>query len=120
MQKVAHEAASNAVKTPNALTESEYKTEPAFDPADYIRLEISWSPLGYWYSSHSTNHHTLITSASNSNKFYATPMFTKEQLPVGSVIMLADGWQYRPEAWRSTGVSLDEINAAFVIWIPKN
>ena len=25
--------------------------------------------------------------------------FTREQLPVGSVIVLAEGWQYRPEGW---------------------
>ena len=30
-------------------------------------------------------------------------MFTKAELPVGSVIELASGWQYRPEAWKSEG-----------------
>ena len=29
----------------------------------------------------------------------ATHKFTKETLPVGSVIEIAVGWQYRPEAW---------------------
>lgn len=161
MQRVAREAAQNALRYPEAVSASEYKTEPPFDTSNYTRLEISWTPLGYWYSSHSTNHHTVVTGASNSKSFYASRMFTKEELPVGSVIMLADGWKYRPEGWKSEGVqssrpsltsasrvyvteawwgdytqrafnlskegspslagiSLDEINTAFVIWIPKN
>lgn len=30
-------------------------------------------------------------------------MFTREELPVGSVIELKSGWQYRPEGWKSSG-----------------
>ena len=104
LQKVAIEAASNAVKAPAEVTVSQYKTEPLFDESKYTRLEISWNAFGYWYSTSSANHHNLVKTASNSNKFYATQMFTKDQLPVGSVIILADGWQYRPEAWKSEGV----------------
>lgn len=104
LQKVAIEAASNAINTPTAVTASQYKTEPLFDESKYTKLEISWTAFGYWLSSNSTNHHNIIKTASNSNKFYATQMFTKDQIPVGSVIILADGWQYRPEAWKSTGV----------------
>ena len=29
----------------------------------------------------------------------ATQVFTKETLPVGSKIVVAEGWQYRPEGW---------------------
>ena len=160
LQKVAIEAASNAVKAPAEVTKSQYTSEPEFDESKYTKLEISWTAFGYWYSTSSANHHNIVTTASNSNKFYATQMFTKDQLPVGSVIILADGWQYRPEAWKSTGVqasrpaitstskiivteewwadythrafnlskngspvltgvSQSEIDAAFVIWIPK-
>ena len=104
MKKIAIESAVNAVKAPREITKSQYTQEPAFDESKYTKLEISWTAYAYWYSTHATNHHTLVTGASNSKSFYATPMFTKEQIPVGSVIMLAEGWQYRPEAWKSAGV----------------
>ena len=31
--------------------------------------------------------------------FAATRIFTKEDIPVGSVIVQKDGYQYRPEGW---------------------
>lgn len=49
-------------------------------------------------------HHKIITGADNSKLFYASKIFTKAELPVGSVIELANGWQYRPEAWKNDGV----------------
>ena len=104
LRKVAIESAMNAIKEPEKVTASAYLTEPAFDYSNYTPLVINWTPHGYWYSSHQTNHHTIVTGASNSKNFYASPMFTREDIPVGSVIELAEGWQYRPEAWKSTGV----------------
>ena len=33
-------------------------------------------------------------------KYYAaTNIFTRDDLPIGSVIVLEDGWEYRPEGW---------------------
>ncbi len=160
MKKVAIEAAVNATKEPGKVTKSEYTVEPAIDYSNYTKLELVWTPHGYWYSSHSTNHHKVVTTASNSGSFYATEMLTRDRLPVGSIIELSDGWQYRPEAWKDTGVQSSrpaitssarvivteqwwadythrafnlskkgsaslkntpqsEIDAAFVIWIPK-
>ena len=37
-------------------------------------------------------------------------MFTEAELPVGSVIEVADGWQYRPEAWKSEGAQTSRPN----------
>ena len=31
----------------------------------------------------------------------ATKKFTREELPVGSIIEITVGWQYRPEGWTS-------------------
>ncbi len=103
-QKLAVEAAMNAIANPDSVTDSIYVNAPGFNPDDYDVLEIKWTPLGYWNATSSANHHKIIKTASNSKQFYASPMFTKEELPVGSVIVLADGWRYRPEAWSSAGV----------------
>lgn len=104
MQKIAIESAVNAVAQPSAVTNSAYTTEPALDESKYTRLELGWVALGYWNSSSAANHHKIIKTASNSKQFYATGMFTRDELPVGSVIILADGWKYRPEGWKSEGV----------------
>lgn len=33
------------------------------------------------------------------NQFAATKIFTKEEIPIGSLILLKRGFQYRPEGW---------------------
>lgn len=104
MRKIAIESATNAVKMPTDVTGSAYTKEPGFDSSLYTKLEMGWTALGYWNSGDGTNHHKIITGAGNSNQFYASKTFTKEELPVGSVIEVAAGWQYRPEGWRGEGV----------------
>ena len=56
--------------------------------------------LGYWNSSTGQG---IDTITSNHVNFVASRLFTKEDIPVGSVIILADGWRYRPEAWKNVG-----------------
>ena len=103
-KKIAIESAVNAVKNPRQATQSAYikaPEQPLFDEKNYTKLEINWTPLGYWNSTDSGRPHTVITDAGNSKQFYASPLFTKEDIPVGSVIVVASGWQYRPEAWKN-------------------
>lgn len=104
LQKIAIESAMHAVQTPGSVTASGYTVEPAFDESKYTKLELDWTALGYWNSTDASNHHKIITGASNSKQFYASRTFTKDELPVGSVIEVAEGWQYRPEGWKSGGV----------------
>ena len=104
LQKIAIESAMHAVQTPGSVTASGYTEEPAFDESKYTKLELDWTALGYWNSSDKSNHHKIITGAGNSKQFYASRTFTKDELPVGSVIEVAEGWQYRPEGWKSDGV----------------
>lgn len=75
-------------------------TADDFDPDDYTLLEFEYTMGGYWNSGDTNNHHKIITNADNSGYFIATEMFTKETLPVGAVIVIDEGWQYRPEAWK--------------------
>ena len=103
MRKIAIESATHAVQSPTEVTKSAYTDAPVFDESLYTRLELDWTALGYWNSDDSANHHKIITGADNSKQFYASKMFTREELPVGSVIEVASGWQYRPEAWKSEG-----------------
>ena len=75
------------------------KQEQEIDLSNYDLLD--WQPaLGYWYSQdQGEKAYTLNTSQ---DKYISSSVrFTKEQLPVGSVIVVADGYQYRPDAWTS-------------------
>lgn len=110
MRRIAVESATNAVKFPTEVTASVYTDAPVFDESQYTRLELSWTPLGYWNSADGTYHHKIVTKAGNSKQYYASRMFTKAELPVGSVIEVADGWQYRPEAWKSEGAQTSRPN----------
>ena len=103
LQKIAIESATHAVKAPTEVTKSAYTDAPVFDESKYTKLELDWTALGYWNSGDGSNHHKIITGADNSKQFYASRMFTPEEIPVGSVIEVAAGWQYRPEAWKSAG-----------------
>ena len=76
---------------------------PEIDLERYELLEFTYTVGGYWNSTDSTNHHKVITGADNSGYFIATESFTRETLPVGSIIIIDEGWQYRPEAWKNDG-----------------
>ncbi|MBR0327562.1 MAG: DUF4886 domain-containing protein, partial [Clostridia bacterium] len=119
---IAIESAMNAIASPDSVTNSVYVNAPGFNPDDYDVLEIKWTPLGYWNATSASNHHKIIKTASNSNQFYASPMYTKEDIPVGSVIVLADGWRYRPEAWKTSGVQASRpgITTESVVFVTED
>ncbi len=80
-----------------------------YDPDDYLVLDVDMTIAAYY---NSTGGAELITSgnstASNIPFFAASRIFTKEELPNGSVIVIDSGYQYRPEGW----VSLTSKNAS--------
>ena len=122
--KVALESAKNAVANPFQVTQSaittkeenkeESKEESKEDtkvevtlPADidlsqYTQVTLELTKCAYYNSTKGTG---LTTGNDTAKKFFATQTFTKETLPVGSVILVADGWQYRPEAWKGTATT---------------
>jgi hypothetical protein len=114
------EAADNAVATPYKVTASQYPPEfdyatatfeqilesEGYDPSKYVRKDISWTKYAYYNSSNTTMKSTLYT-ADNKNvhnqtnyvRFVASPIFAKDEIPNGSVILVRPGAQYRPEGW---------------------
>ena len=66
---------------------------------DHIQLKPDLHKGAYWHPLNSSSYNKPITSASNSSKFFCTPRFNKSQLPVGSVIIVKSGYQYRPDGW---------------------
>ena len=76
--------------TDNIFTAAGYKLE------DYNKLKLDITPNAHYNSGGNSNFSSMIFSMTN---FAATRIFTKEDIPVGSVIVQKDGYQYRPEGW---------------------
>lgn len=99
------EAAKNACIKPYEVTESIYKVDEEkqsinFD--DYVLLDSSEYIIGngYYNSQDSTKFLTPIQDGSDfCNGFITTKLLTREDLPVGSIIVVDKGYQYRPEGW---------------------
>lgn len=100
-RKIAIDAVNKAAECPFAVTESAYTAE-AFDLSQYDLLDMDWILHAYWNSSDAYAN-KLFTDAGNSNQFIASAQrLTREQLPVGTIIVVQEGWQYRPEGWGGT------------------
>ena len=104
-KQVVIESILNAAKKPYEYTKSQYLTEPEFITDEEITtknlVKMNYLPVGNaYYNAMDVNYNKLITNANNCPQFVTTAKwFTKEELPVGSIIILKRGWQYRPEAW---------------------
>lgn len=105
-KKVAIESVVNAGKNPYDVTKSIYTTEPELISEKEIEeknlMKLDYLPIAsaYYNATNSENYNKLITGVSNCPSFVTTAKrFTKQELPVGSIILLKREWQYRPEAW---------------------
>ena len=66
----------------------------------------------YWMSNHNSEYAVRRTTENTYQKFASTRMFTRDELPSGSYVVVADGWGIRPEVW--------EINDNGEIVLNKN
>ena len=102
---IAAPAKVTAVKAENPgaadpQTDEEWLKFYGKDPAKYELLDWKLEVEAYYNSGSSSNLVSHANStASNLPNFIASKQFTKAELPVGSVIILDKGYQYRPEAW---------------------
>jgi hypothetical protein len=112
---VIREAVANAIATPYEVTESSMPTKTT-DTEENLFAEaglnisnykiIDWEPKPEYCWNSTKNAKTTRTSG---YLFYtASRMFTKEELPIGSVIVVDEDYQYRPEGW----TALDQVNAS--------
>lgn len=112
------EAAVKAVEKPFEITESSYPPDPndvtpgtfeeiiakaGHNIADYEAVPITYTDFAYYNSAntsmYATQYNHTTSTASNLDNFVCTQIFTKEDLPNGCLIVLLDGYQYRPEGW---------------------
>ena len=77
-------------------------TAAGYDMSKYKVLDFDVEFYAYYNSTASSSLVAKSTgsTASNLNQFAATSkIFSKSEIPVGSLIVLVSGYQYRPEGW---------------------
>ena len=123
VRKVAIESANNAVSNKYQVTQSKYTSDIDIDNYELVTLNLT---KGAYYSSaqvagedwivpptlnDSTNDHS---GGGIYVRFWATQVFTEETLPVGSIITVASGWQYRPDGWNDDSYNTTSTRPANV------
>ncbi len=81
--------------------------------ADYVALDWFGEMSAYYNSSDTTYGNVVISkansTASNLPNFIVSKTFTQKELPVGSIIIVDAGYQYRPEGWVNADLSADDV-----------
>ncbi len=105
------EAVKNALETPYAVTDSEYTTEPEYtdeelflinglDFSSYTALDLTdYIHFQEYYQSENYTPSAMVSGTNTAKKYIGIGTFDKTTLPIGSVIVLDSGYQYRPEGW---------------------
>ncbi|MBR1575787.1 MAG: DUF4886 domain-containing protein [Bacteroidales bacterium] len=83
-----------------------------YEPASYRELSYPIIPYAFYNSTAGSGLTSKAggSTASNINQFSTTEFFSREDIPVGSVLVLKNGYQYRPEGW--TRLSAKNASAA--------
>ena len=112
---VIKEAVNNAYDKPYEVTESTMPPTPPTYIYPTDELKDIFTGAGYsldnydavpliithkaFYYSNSANLSNQVTTGDNVTQYAATQIFQKSEIPNGSVIVLKQGYQYRPEGW---------------------
>ena len=118
------ESVNSAVKTPFAVTESgayaPIKTAIAdkaaanaainaagFNAGEYVEVPVTVVYHAYWASTSSPNIYVAWagTTGDTKNSFVSTVKLQRNSIPVGTLIYVASGYQYRPEGWQSVNAN---------------
>ena len=118
------EAVNNAVAEPFKITESAIKTHESMtmtqadkdfltnlgkNPEDYHLIDLDLMLNSYYNSTSNANRNSKAAGSKGEilNYYYSTDMYGRNDLPIGTVIRIDAGYQYRPEAWTATNVKTD-------------
>lgn len=77
------------------------------DPEKFTAIELDLVPCSYYYSRMAgMKIQSKIAGVNDENvgKYAASRVIPKDELPVGSVIIIDEGYQYRPEGWSNAYV----------------
>ena len=87
-------------KAPGEMTDAEIFASLGYNINSYKTIDWVHTVQAYYNSASSFNLVSHANStASNLKNFIASHMYTKDTLPVGSVIIMDKGYRVRPEGW---------------------
>ena len=121
------ESVNNAIDTPYEVTKSSYPIKQGGAgvndsdnvgdiPDGFVELTAEQMGLvGSSFYNSSTNGNLNSGTDSWYGGFMATKKFTREELPVGSIIEIASGWQYRPEGWNYATKRPDNVTTLRIV-----
>ena len=101
---VAREAIRNAYINPLDTTQSLYTTMDlgGYDLSDYTEIDAELVGCSYWNSTDGSNYNKRNSNVSGTSNLYtSTKRFTSSTLPVGSLVVVGEGFGVRPEYWTS-------------------
>ncbi len=122
--KAIRQAVNAAVKTPYTVTEiNSYALSDTLDLTEsdiakldasgyttenYKALNLDMTLSSYYDSSINSYLNTVINSDLEDLKYYAgSALFEKADIPTGSVIMVDEGYEYRPEGWATYNYAVE-------------
>jgi len=88
----------------SATTTDEAVTKAGYDLADYTKVDLTEYLHEYYISNSAAmtlQNKTTNPTATNLTYFWATQIFDKAALPEGTLIVVLNGYQYRPEGWQT-------------------
>lgn len=105
--KIVKEATKAAISTPYAVTASTYKNSPAdnFNKDNYDLLDWKPTAFSYWNATSTQNLYTATNVELNKRFIASQSKLSLQDMPVGSVILLSPGYQYRAEKWPESGLA---------------
>ena len=121
------DAVNKACATPYAVTTSAYPSDPKFDPetatpaeiakyngsnlTDYTEMQIDFTDFAFYNSGSDkkSTMHTLDNYTWNAtiSAYITTPIYTKKDLPDGTLIVQRSSNIYRPEGWTALDTKND-------------
>jgi hypothetical protein len=103
LKELCFESVMNAIKRPFYVTQSSFARKSNLSATHVELSDYGWQN-GYWFSTDPENYHNRLDTEVNPPRYISTKVFGKADLPVGTIIEIASGYKYRPEAWTGTGV----------------
>lgn len=112
MEEVCESFAIFKPKSPVAIV----LKQNGYNLSNFTQLAMDWTKYAYYDSSKIKDGYGVSQlkdaaySSTTAYKFVATQIFDRNDIPNGSVIVVINGFKYRPEGW----ITLDTINDASV------
>ena len=105
--KLLNETIKNTRKNPLSITNSVLIDEDIakYDLSNYEEIDAGLAGCSFYNATDQSNYNIRINNTEGtSNKYVTSFRFTKNMLPVGSIVYCKEGFGYRPEAWVNDAV----------------